>query len=338
MQAIQSDIKILDNLVALNLEINLWSARRKMTPDDFGGANLPPDDLATLGSKRIADPEQLKIFNTLKARAFSYLDRHGVRFMSGWAIPEDKANMIIEELVKIRKEFLAAKDEFLSQYETFLDNWIQKHGAWATIIKNSTVGADYVRARLSFRWQLYKVSPVVAASGESASLESGLADEVTGLGQTLFGEVARSADEIWKKVYMGKTEVTHKALSPLRALREKLIGLSFVEPHVAPVAEIIQTAIKKLPPKGNITGSNLVMLQGLVCLLRDSKSLALHSQKLIEGYGPATVLDALMETPVEMANKPESSENSHEEPQMEEPLLPDNIKASAPVMSSMGLW
>ena len=82
MTPIVSDIRILDNLLALNLNVSLWSARRKMSQEDLGGAELPPEDLASLGSKRIADPENLKVFGTLKARAFNYLDRHGVRFMN----------------------------------------------------------------------------------------------------------------------------------------------------------------------------------------------------------------------------------------------------------------
>ena len=76
MAQLISDIRILDNLLALNLNVSLWSARRKMSQEDLGGAELPPEDLASLGSKRIADPENLKVFGTLKARAFNYLDRH----------------------------------------------------------------------------------------------------------------------------------------------------------------------------------------------------------------------------------------------------------------------
>ena len=78
MTQLVSDIRILDNLLALNLNVSLWSARRKMSQEDLGSAELPPEDLASLGSKRIADPENLKVFGTLKARAFNYLDRHGV--------------------------------------------------------------------------------------------------------------------------------------------------------------------------------------------------------------------------------------------------------------------
>ena len=90
--SLPSDIRILDNLLALNLDISLWSARRKMSAEDLGGAELPPEDLASLGSKRIADPESLRIFGTLKARAFNFLDRHGVRFMSCLLYTSDAAD------------------------------------------------------------------------------------------------------------------------------------------------------------------------------------------------------------------------------------------------------
>ena len=345
MKNIQSDIRILDHLLALNLNISLWSARKKMTAEDLGGAELPPEDLASLGSKRICDPEVLRIFGTLKARAFNFLDRHGVRFMSGWAIPEDKAGFIVEELIRIRDEFMRAKTDFLAAYDQNLEAWIAKHQHWAGIIRNSVVGSDYVRARMDFRWQMYKVAPLTEHEKTEAVLEAGLAEEVTGLGNRLFTEVARSADEIWRRVYEGRTEVTHKALSPLRTLHGKLVGLSFVEPHVAPVAEIIGAALKRIPPKGNIGGTDLLMLQVLVCLLRDSSALLVHSQKLIAGYGPATVLDALLEErpsvqpTVSVDVVDEMDDMDMDSPVDDMPILPDIIPAApAPRINSLGLW
>ena len=82
-------------------------------------------------------------------------------------------------------------------------------------------------------------------------------------------------------------------LSPLRTLQQKLSGLTFINPHVSPVVDIIQMAFNRIPRKGNITGADLVMLQGLVCLLRDPNALIAHAERLIEGYGPASVLDAV---------------------------------------------
>ncbi|UIA98807.1 DUF3150 domain-containing protein [Desulfovibrio desulfuricans] len=344
MTQLVSDIRILDNLLALNLNVSLWSARRKMSQEDLGGAELPPEDLASLGSKRIADPENLKVFGTLKARAFNYLDRHGVRFMSGWAIPEEKAGEIVQELLNIRTEFQKEKEAFLADYDQNVQAWVEKHHQWGEIIRNSIVGPDYVRARMDFRWQLYKVAPLEQHTDNTAVLEAGLAEEVQGLGGTLFDEVAKSAGDIWRRVYHGKTEVTHKALSPLRTLHTKLTGLSFVEPHVAPVADIVQAALQRMPKKGNITGTDLLLLQGLVCLLKDSTALVGHAQKVIEGYGPAFVLDALLSGPSVMVEQDGRSMQtgggiSGED---DEPILPDITGADSPLphpaIPSLGLW
>ena len=344
MTQLVSDIRILENLLALNLNVSLWSARRKMSQEDLGGAELPPEDLASLGSKRIADPENLKVFGTLKARAFNYLDRHGVRFMSGWAIPEEKAGEIVQELLNIRAEFQKEKEAFLADYDQNVQAWIEKHHQWGEIIRNSLVGPDYVRARMDFRWQLYKVAPLEQHPNNTAVLEAGLAEEVQGLGGTLFDEVAKSADDIWRRVYHGKTEVTHKALSPLRTLHAKLTGLSFIEPHVAPVADIVQAALQRMPKKGNISGTDLLLLQGLVCLLKDSVTLVGHAQKVIEGYGPAFVLDALLAGPGVI---PEQGGNSMQidgvvDGDDDEPILPDISVADStlphPAIASLGLW
>lgn len=344
-----SDIKILDNLLALNLTISLWSARKKLSLEDFGNVELPPEDLATLGSKRIAPPESLRIFATLKARAFNFLDRHGVRFMSGWAIPEDKAADIVRELVNIRDEFAVAKTQFLVEYDKTISDWIAKHAEWGSIIAGSIVSPDYVRARMNFKWQMYKVAPLMEHKEPDALLHAGLAEEVENLGSTLFDEVSRTANDIWNRVYAGKTEVTHKALSPLRTLHAKLMGLSFVEPHVLPVADIIHMALQRVPRKGNIMGSDLLTLQGLVCLLRDTGALLTHAQKVIRGYGPATVLDALL-TEVPNAAFPaaipqsepdeEDSVQSDSDDEPEFPILNMPPVPPMPAISipSMGLW
>lgn len=357
MLPIQSDIRILDNLLAVNLTISLWSARRKMTAEDMGGVTLPPEDLASLGSKRIADPETLKVFGTLKARAVNFLDRHGVRFMSGWAIPEDSASEIIQELVSIRDEFLQAKDAFLQDYDQSIQNWISKHKEWGEIIKNSTVSPDYVRSRMDFKWQMFKVAPLMQHEDENAVLQAGLAEEVTNLGSTLFAEIAKTADDIWHKVYEGRSVVTHKALSPLRTLHQKLVGLSFVEPHVTPVADILDTALKGMPPKGNITGSDLILMQGLVCLLRDSEALIAQSQCLIDGYAPDSVLDSLLGVPQSQHSQTNSSEETYTDTESDPQINEDDTNGVEEIplsenhptkrifppqphqsISSLGLW
>ena len=71
-----TDIKVLDCLLALNLQVSIWSARKKLTPEDFSGVSaldLPPDDLASLGSKRVCDPDSLRIFSSSPCSATGWI-------------------------------------------------------------------------------------------------------------------------------------------------------------------------------------------------------------------------------------------------------------------------
>ncbi|WP_319540967.1 DUF3150 domain-containing protein [uncultured Pseudodesulfovibrio sp.] len=284
-----TDTTVLDNLIALNLDVKIWTARKKLTPADFGGAELPPEELASLGSKKICDPKELRIFGTLKARAVNLLDRTGVRFLGGWGIPEDKADEIVTELTSIRADFLNAKAQFLSRYDEAVKDWIVQHPGWENLIGSSSVSADYVRSRLDFRWQFFKLVPPT-----DNVVGHGLQNEMSELGGTLFDEVAKAASDTWKRCFEGKDKITHKALSPLRSIHSKLAGLTFVEPRVVPVVDLLDTAFNRVPKRGYIVGSALVMLQGVVSLLRDPATLVTHGQKMLDGQDSTEILAGLV--------------------------------------------
>ena len=77
----QTDTIILDRVVLVKVEARIYGARKKLKKEDLvlaDGSKLPPDDLASLGSKRLLDPEQLAVFNRLEKRSRTHLfaDRH----------------------------------------------------------------------------------------------------------------------------------------------------------------------------------------------------------------------------------------------------------------------
>lgn len=325
-----TDITVLKHLTAIRLEVNIWSARKKLTPADFGTPNLPPESIASLGSKKVCNPEDLRAFGALKARAITLLDRHGVRFLGGWAIPETATKVVTEALEAIGNDFAKAKDEFLARYDDAVRNWIGQNPGWEKLITGSLVDADTVRTRLGFSWQMFKIVPP-----RKTNAGQPLRDEVAGLGSTLMGEAAKVADEAWEKSFVGKTEVSIKALSPIKGLRHKLSGLSFVEPRVAPVVDLIDAALISLPDKGPIAGGDLVMLQGLVCLLRDPSALIEHGQKIIDGQTPDQMLHELV------ALQPAPSiptADDEEVPDDDESPFADVCHEPMPPVDSLGLW
>ncbi|MBI9113317.1 DUF3150 domain-containing protein [Maridesulfovibrio ferrireducens] len=285
-------ITVLNHILALNLDVNIWSARKKLTPADFGSTHLPPEELASLGSKRICNPGDLRVFGTLKSRAVNMLDRHGVRFLGGWGVPEKVADEIVKELVDIQKEFFAAKDDFLIRYDEVVQDWIKQHPGWEKLIGSSTVSAEYVRSRMGFKWQIFKL-----AAPEKNSVKKGLKEEVNKLGGTLFDEISKVATDTWNCCYAGKVKVTHKALSPLRSIHKKLNGLSFIDPRVLPITDLLQIAFDKVPSRGFIRGADLLMLQGVVSLLRQPTLLMEHGQKILDGNTAEDLLEGLVAVP-----------------------------------------
>ena len=324
-----TDITVLDHLLVVNLDIHIWTARKKLVPLDLGGAELPPEDLASLGSKRICNPEDLRSFTTLKARAVSVLERSGIRFLSGWAVPDTRIDDIVRELAVIRDEFNAAKESFLQRYEQSVQDWIARHPQWGGIIAGSTVSEEYVRSRLDFRWQVFQVAQPEAINRNMDNLK----EDIDRLGGTLFDEIAKAAGEAWHRCYAGKTEITRKALSPLKAMYDKLMGLTFVEPRVAPVAELLDTAFRSIPKRGAITGSTLVMLQGLVSLLQNPQALMEHGQMILDGRKNShKILESLLLAKCAVQVEAER----HNVDSREDGLFDD--APLLPVIESHGLW
>lgn len=278
---IATDIRVLDKLVIVSLQVKIWSARRKLLPRDLDTTHLPPEDLASLGSKRICNPEDLRLFGTLKARAVSLLEKNGIRFLNGFAIPQERMAEVTSDLTAIKDEFNAAKVSFLARYEKSVKDWIAQHPSWGEIIADAIVSEDHVRSRIDFTWQMFQVAAPKDNTPEIMvhNLEEGVAT----LGDTLFDEIAKSAADTWKRSYAGKTEVTRKALSPLKGMYDKLLGLTFIEPRVAPIVELLDTALLSIPNRGPIEGSTLLMLQGLVSLLRTPQELLTHAQMILDG-------------------------------------------------------
>ena len=325
---LKTEPRVLECLLAVNLTVNIWSARRKLNPEDFVHQNLPPEGLASLGSKKICDPKELRVFGMLKARAVSLLDRSGVRFLGGWAIPEDKAPAMIQELETIAGEFNQAKDGFMSRYDQAVQSWIKENPGWEQMIASSTVSAEYVAKRMGFSWQVFRV---VNPPGQE-QVAAGLNREVACLGSTLFDEIAKDAREAWSKSFLGKPDITRKALSPIKSIQQKLNDLSFIEPKVAPVAALIESALDKIPARGKIDGTQLLMIQGLVSLLSDTGALLAYAQEILEGRSHDAILDLITQSSPIITADPQQQEGLAVAAAV--PAIPAGTK----LLDSHGLW
>lgn len=281
---------ILNSLIVVALDTTLWSGEKKLRPEDLGGVNLPPDKLASLGSKRIFDPATLRVFKTLKRRAERALSDVGVRFLGGYAIPETALDVVHQALVEIEVEFATAKKAFLFEYDTKLEDWLKEAGEWQDIVRRAIEPASSVADKLHFGFTAYKVGEPVASS---VAVQETLAKRVGGLSDQLMLEVAQAAKETLEESYNGRTEVTRKALSPLNNIKAKLEGLMFLNPaEIGGLVMNVNAVLTAVPKSGPIHGAVLAGIVGVLSQMANIQGFVAAAAKVQQEATAAAPADA----------------------------------------------
>jgi hypothetical protein len=259
-------MQILNEVIIIMLNISLWSGRKKLRPEDLAANGievdkLPPQALASLGTKRIIAPDALSPFSNLKREAERICLARGVRFLGGFAIPKDCMDSLIAELKGIKERFNTEKEVLLSKYDQEVNNWIAENPSeWASVIRASVESSSVIAERTSFNF-----APVAMDTPNGMEQNEGLEEETGGMLSQLFHEVRVAAKQTFEATFVGRREVNRKALRPITSMRDKLKGLTFLDPEtITDTITTIDEVIERLPRNGPITGSDLDMLAGLV--------------------------------------------------------------------------
>lgn len=227
------------NSACVRLDVSIWTARAKLRREDLPNAgDLPPEALASMGSKRLFDPTKLRIFNTLKARAISLLDRHGVRFLGGWCVRQDLLDTLDKGLNDIRTDFMDALRSFLQDYEYDVDQWLRQFPDWRHILNPVIPSAGELHKRFAFSWQMYKIDP--EATGSEGN---NLMTTIDGLADKALEEVLRMAKETYDECFKDKDTVTKKAFRPVHTMLQKLDTLTYLHPNLMALRSVLMNAV-----------------------------------------------------------------------------------------------
>ncbi|WP_200249808.1 DUF3150 domain-containing protein [Thiococcus pfennigii] len=264
---------VLDRLVAVNLDVRIWSGRKKLTAEDLSlGAAVPPEDLVSLGSKRVCDPEAIQVFHRLRRQAERVCLTGGMRFLGGYAIPEERTEPVAAQLDALGETFAQARATFVAGYGQAIEDWIALHPQWERAIRQAIDPASVVESRLGFGYQLYRIAPAERAGN--------LTEQVAGLGETLFGEVAQMARAL-EESFLGKDSLSQRALSTFRRIREKLGCLAFVDYRVLPVLASLEDWLLRTPASGPVTGALFNEGFGLMRLVGDPQKMSDHGAGIL---------------------------------------------------------
>lgn len=274
---------ILDNLVLVKVDASIYGARKKLKKEDLllvEGSQLPPEDLASLGSKRLLDPEQLAVFNRLKKEADRICLRIGTRFLGGYAIPAEAAPGILVDLERIAQDFAVAKADFLANYDIAIKDWLIRHPQFASIIEKAVDTVEFVSTRFAFDYLVVTVSlPETLPPEDKVRMET----KIGSLSSQMFYEIAVEANQFIEQSLLGKDQVTRSALRPIKRMRDKLDGLGFLDYRVAPLVTHIDQLLNRIPDRGAIEGPLLGEILAMAMLLADSDKTQRHGAGLLSG-------------------------------------------------------
>ena len=260
-------MEILDQTICVNLDVHIWQGRRSLKATDLQNIGLPPEELASLGSKKVADPGDLKIFSTLKRKAERICSKKSVRFLKGYATSLEVATELEKKLASIQQEFEQAKVDFLSQYDQKVSDWVNQFPEWKDKLEIAIVPKHVVEKRFGFDFQLYQIKP----SQESVS---GLGKVASGLGGQLFREIAKDAIEIHERSIHGQDKVSRKVVTgSINTLLTKLDTLEYMSPKCRPLINTVNTLLKGLPATGSIEGIHLIAVRAVIDLLSDEEKM-----------------------------------------------------------------
>jgi len=206
--------------------IRAISGRKKLSADDLVEmyGSLPPKELASLGSKKVIDPERVQFFLAKRAAAERACAKAGVRVGDMYAIARHKAPEVMKELGAIKNQIEKERDRLAQELHDAVEGWVERNpDAYADVIRSGAPSRDYIQRRISMDVFSFEATGF-NVKGSVNQFDIALST----LDQQLLTEVAeRAAGVLTDSFANGKTP-TRRVLGALEEISEKVGSLAFL--------------------------------------------------------------------------------------------------------------
>lgn len=256
----------LDQVVLFTIDVRLVAGSKRANTEDIEqakGVVLQQDEVLTLGSKKVFDPERLARLRRLRSAMHRHCREYGSAFLSGYAVPDPRADQVATRLQATVTQAQEEVADLLSNYQQILDEYCQARPAWAATIRAGAYSEQYLRSRISFGFNAVRI----AAARDQGVAADNLQQEMGGLMGSVLADVAAESAALQRDSLQDRDSSTRKVLRPLRSAREKLSGFAFIDRRLASLAQMIDEVIASMPPEGPLRGTSLAMLHGICSIL-----------------------------------------------------------------------
>jgi hypothetical protein len=157
----------------VKVSIGKWEGKRKLSAKDLGlDEGDVPEELFTLGQKRLVKKSSFEAIRTIEGKARSLVDSSsyeswipGLRFMT------DKASsVVLSELADLKKQYEKSADDFVTQYPSLKDAMLKEFPKYAKALE--PLYPDPSKVRKSFYFQFDTFTITMVRTEEAGALES----------------------------------------------------------------------------------------------------------------------------------------------------------------------
>lgn len=247
------NIKNLDGLAVISIDLDIWSGQTKLQDIDLRLADEYNNEVVNLGNKRLVSRESLKPFERLKSTVRRNMLRRGVQFLNGYAVPVDQLDEAIEEIESWRVQFNNAVTDFLATYHGNVEAWIAQNPADEDVIRRGTLPVEAVEKRFGFAWDAFHVQGV-----NNAAAQSQLDSSAGQLGNKLIADIQQTARDFWDRNLKGRAMVGITSQTTLREMKRKLESLAFLDRRCRPLIALLDRVILQSERAESRTGRNFV--------------------------------------------------------------------------------
>lgn len=221
------------------------------------------EDAFTAGAVRYIDPDHLRPFTTARGAAQRLCRANGTRFLSGYAIADDRLDEVLRGLDSIAVTVSDVTTALVTDFDQLCMQWEQKNPQimpW----KSKFPCADRVRHQCGMQVSVYKINPQQLPV--FSAMEDGILQEVQGMPLQIIREIAKDVSDSW--IPTGG-RATQRIKGLLTRVRTKLRSLEFLGGDLQGIAQVVEDVLARLPSAGPIEGPDYMLLSGLLLSLSD---------------------------------------------------------------------
>ncbi|APC11368.1 DUF3150 domain-containing protein [Providencia rettgeri] len=262
---------ILENVVIFSLEgIRLTTGRKTLKGKDIkvintGDIVLPPETIASLGTKKVIDPAKINKMRTFRTGADAICSKYGVPFLNGYAVPTSLASHVRQQLNDLKDQFYIFKNEFLSAISTDFLSWLDKEDETVKkLFESEVIDVKRLDEKLQFGFSSFNISPF----GEGESEE-----KVQSLKESVLLDVVDRISELRERGSYNASNISQTTLNTLREVASKLKGLAVLNPDAGSLSDYLSNFISTLPSVGRLSNDESIAVTTLFITLSDIKTL-----------------------------------------------------------------